>query len=223
VDNNTTVNNFYFDYGIQYSAPLKNNIHLTVGAVFAANTEINARTDLLSQTFFLGADGIEHPRDTITKVNDVHGKILIPLMTGLGFSFEKTDRWVAGADFKWQNWKAFKAFGLGDSLVNSYQISAGAEFLPDPNNYYNYLKRIRYRIGLSYSNSYLDLRNVNLDEYSASVGLALPLRGNKTALNFGLQIGSRGTTNSSLIQESYFKFIVGFSIYERWFLKRKYY
>ncbi len=223
VDNNTRVNDLYFDYGVQYSKSFKNNLQLTVGAVFAANTKINAQTDQLSQTFFLGADGVEHPRDTITNVTGVHGTILIPLMTGVGISFEKTDKWIAGADFKWQNWKKFNAFGLGDSLVNSFQIGVGAEFLPDLNTYYNYLKRIRYRIGLFYDNSYLDLRNKNLDEYGVSVGFGLPLRGIKTVLNLGLQVGTRGTTNSSLIQESYFKFIIGFSIYERWFLKRKYY
>ena len=223
VDNNTRVNDLYFDYGVQYSKSFKNNLQLTVGAVFAANTKINAQSDQLSQTFFLGADGVEHPRDTITNVSGVHGTILIPLMTGVGISLEKTDKWIAGADFRWQNWKKFNAFNLGDSLVNSFQIGVGAEFLPDLNNYYTYLKRIRYRIGLFYNRSYLDLRNINLDEYGVSAGFGLPLRGIKTVLNLGLQVGTRGTTNSSLIQESYFKFIIGFSIYERWFLKRKYY
>lgn len=223
VDNNTTVNDLYFDYGVQYSKSFKNNLQLTVGAVFAANTKISAKTDQLSQTFFLGADGVEHPRDTITNLTGVHGNILIPFMTGFGFSVEKTDKWMAGADFRWQNWKNFKAFDLGDSLVNSFQIGVGVEFLPDLNNYYTYLKRIRYRIGLFYTNSYLELRDKNLDEYAVSVGFGLPLRGIKTVLNLGLQVGTRGTTNSSLIQESYFKFIIGFSIYERWFLKRKYY
>lgn len=223
VDNNTTVSDLYFDYGVQYSRSLKHNLQLTVGAVFAANSRISARTNMLSQTFFLGADGVEHPRDTINNVDGIHGTILIPFMTGVGFSFEKTDKWIAGADFRFQNWKKFKAFGLGDSLVNSYQVGVGAEFLPDLNNYYSYLKRIRYRIGLYYTNSYLDLRNKNLDEYGGSVGFGLPLRGIKTVLNFGLQVGTRGTTSSDLIQESYFKFVVGFSIYERWFVKRKYY
>ena len=223
VDNNTTVHDLYFDYGIQYTIPLTTNLHMTLGAVYSATTKLAARTDVLSQTFFLGADGVEHPRDTITQVTDIHGKIIIPWSTGFGISVEKTDRWMAGADFHWQNWKNYSSFGLSDSLVNSYQINVGAEFLPDPNNYYNYLKRIRYRIGFLYDNSYLDLRGHQLDEYAITAGLAMPLRGNKTALNFGIQVGTRGTTSSGLIQENYFRFIVGFSIYERWFIKRKYY
>jgi len=223
VDNNTSINSLYFDYGIQYTKTLKHNLKLTVGGVFAPNTNIHARTDMLAQTFFLGSDGVEHPRDTITKESGIHGTILIPLKAGVGFSFEKTDKWMAGADFSWQNWKKFKAFNLSDSLINSIQISAGAEFLPDLNNYYKYLKRIRYRIGLFYNSSYLKLRGKNLDEYGGSLGFGLPLRGVRTTLNLGLQVGTRGTTNANLIQESYFKLIIGFSIYERWFVKRKYY
>jgi hypothetical protein len=223
VDNNTTVSDFYFDYGVQYITALKHNVNLTLGGVFATNSKVNARTDMSSQSFFLGADGIEHIRDTIVQTTGIHGTVSVPVMAGLGFSFEKTDKWVAGADFRWQNWKNFKAFGLSDSLVNSFQVNAGAEWSPDINNYYRYFQRIRYRIGFNYNSSYLELRGKNLAEYGGSIGFGFPLRGLKTLLNIGFQLGTRGTTSANLIQQTYFKFIIGFSIYERWFVKRKYY
>jgi len=41
-------------------------------------------------------------------------------------------------------------------------------------------------------------------------------------LNFGFEIGQRGTTINNLIQENYFKIYFGISIYEWWFIKRRY-
>jgi hypothetical protein len=224
VDNDIILNDFYFSYGIQYHVPLKNDLKMTAGAVFATDTKINAKTDILAQTFLGGGTtGIEYPKDTIAQAEGYKGTILIPMTFGLGLSFDKTDKWTAGADFQWQNWEKFKAFDLSDSLVNSFQVSAGAEFIPDNLNYNKYLKRVRYRVGFFYNSTYLELRGKHLNEYAVSIGFGLPLKGMKTVLNLGGQLGTRGTTNNNLIRETYFKFIIGFSIYEKWFLKRKYY
>jgi hypothetical protein len=144
-------------------------------------------------------------------------------MYGLGLSIEKPEKWIIGADYRWQNWKNYKAFGSNDSLVNSYQVSAGVELVPDMNNYTNYLKRVRYRMGLRYNSTYLQLRQKHLNEYSVSLGFGLPIRGMRTAINLSAELGTRGTTQSNLINETYFNFVVGFSIYERWFVKRKYF
>ncbi len=222
-DNYVTISDMYFTYGLQYQFKLKKDIRMTAGAVFSTNTAIGAKADMIAQTFFLSSDGAEYPKDTILKTAGYKGTILIPAMFGLGLSCENPDKWLVGADFKWQNWKKFKAFDLSDSLVNSFQVNAGAELLPNINSYTNYLKRIRYRLGFLYNSTYLQLRGKHLNEYAFSIGFGLPLRGMKTMLNLGAQVGTRGTTEANLIKESYFKFIIGFSIYEKWFVKRKYY
>ncbi len=223
VDNYITLNDIYFNYGIQYMLPLKKDLRMTTGLVFAPASKMSAQADILVQNFFLASDGIEHPRDTLLQKASYRGDVLIPMMIGAGVSFEKTDKWIAGIDVRWQNWKKFKAFDVSDSLVNSFQVNAGAEFLPDVYNFSSYVKRIRYRIGILYNSTYLDLRGKHLNEYAVSLGFGLPLRGVRTNLNLGVQFGTRGTTSNNLIQETYLKFVVGFSIYERWFVKRKYY
>ncbi len=223
VDNNITINSFYFTYGLQYRFNLKKNSHLTTGITFSPETRMKATTDMLAQTFFLSTSGSEYFKDTIAFINQINGRIVVPATVGAGFSFEKTDKWLAGADVKWQNWKRYSAFGLSDSLVNSLAINAGIELLPDINSYSNYLKRIRYRFGGSYNNTYLTLRGQHIREYSVSLGLGLPLRNSKTALNLGLQFGTRGTTDAGLISETALRFVIGFTIYEKWFVKRKYY
>jgi hypothetical protein len=153
----------------------------------------------------------------------LRGDIVIPTMVGGGISVEKSDKWMAGIDFKWQNWDKFKAFELSDSLANSWQISAGAQVIPDKENYNNYLSRIHYRLGFTFNRTYLVLHGQQLNEYAISAGFGLPLRGIKTMVNVALQYGSRGTTAQNLIQENFFRVVLGFSIYERWFVKRKYF
>ncbi len=223
VDNYVIMNDLYFNFGIQYKAKLKNDLFLNLGAVYANTSRMSAKTNMLAQSFLLNSSDSEIIKDTIAMAEGYKGNIVIPTMFGGGLSIEKTDKFLVGADFRWQNWKKFSAFDMSDSLVDSWQISVGAEFLPNANNYTNYLSRVRYRIGFFYDNSYLKLRGKTLSEYAISIGFGLPLRGMKTALNIGAQLGTRGTTQSDLIRESYIKLVIGFSIYERWFVKRKYY
>ena len=222
-ENHITMNDLYFNFGVQYTARLKKDLKMTVGGVFANQSKMAAKTDYLGDTFAQGGSGTEVVKDTIAFAENYGGNIVIPFMFGLGIAFDETDKWTAGADFKWQNWKKFTAFNLSDSLVNSYSVSAGAEFVPDINSYSNYLKRVRYRIGFLYNSTYLELFGKHLNEYAITLGFGTPVRGMKTALNISVQVGTRGTTQANLIRESYLRFTIGFSIYERWFVKRKYY
>ena len=222
LDNYLSLNDFYLTFGIQYHGTIKNDVRYTIGAMFGPETKIRAKTDLIAQTFFLGSSGTEFPKDTLFTAQGYAGRIVIPATFGVGLSFEKQDKWVIGADYKWQNWENFNAFGISDSLVNSYQISVGGEILPNTNAYTNYFKRIRYRLGFYYSSTYLDLRGKHLNEYAVTLGFGLPLKITRSQLNLGAQVGTRGTTDEGLIKETFFKFMIGFSINERWFVKHKY-
>lgn len=221
--NYVTVNSLYLNFGVQYRMRLKNNLFLNLGAIFSNTTSMSAKTDMLAYTFLLSNNGVEYPKDTLVKERGYSGKIVIPMVIGGGFSLERPDKWTVGVDYRWQNWSQFSAFGLSDSLVDSWMVSAGGEITPNIDNYANYLARVRYRLGFNYENTYLQLRGKNLTAYSVSLGLGLPLRGVKTLLNLGVSAGMRGTTEQNLIKESYIKLVIGFTIYERWFVKRKYF
>lgn len=223
VDNFVTMSDIYFDFGLQYHSKFKNGLDFTAGAIFAPTTKMRSQADYLTRTFFLSTTNIEYIKDTVAMGTNYKGDIVIPMMAGGGFSIGKTDKWLAGIDGKWQNWKKFTAFGMSDSLVNSIRISAGAEFIPDITSYTSYFKRMRYRVGFVYQGTYLSLRGKQLNEYGVSVGFGFPLRGVRTMLNVGAQVGTRGTTAENLIRETYLKFILGFSIHEKWFIKKKYY
>jgi len=218
-----TMNDLYYSFGAQYRAKINNDISMNLGLVYSPTLSMASKTDIFASTFLVSSSGVESPRDTLVETTGYKGRIIIPMMLGSGISFEKAEKWIIGADYKWQNWEKFRAFGLSDSLVNSWQINIGGEIIPDNDNYNNFLARVRYRLGFTYGKTYLHLRGQDLNEYAITFGVGLPLPGMKTMLNLGAQYGVRGTTTQHLIRESYFKIVVGFTIYERWFVKRKYF
>jgi len=223
IDSYVQAGDFYYSFGAQYRIRMKKDLSIVIGAVFAPTTNITAHGSAIAQTFLISNSGVEYPKDTIAVVDSYKGYLLLPWVAGGGITLQKTDKFLVTADYRYQNWKSFRAFGSSDSLANSYQISVGGEIVPNADNYASYFARVRYRLGFYFDRTYLQLRGRQLNEYGISVGFGLPLRGMKTAMSIGGQFGSRGTVQGDLIKETYFKFVLGFSIYERWFHKRKYF
>jgi len=52
--------------------------------------------------------------------------------------------------------------------------------------------------------------------------MSLPVPRSLSKVELGLEVGNCGTKSDNLIKESYVNFTVGVSIFERWFMKRKY-
>jgi len=125
-------------------------------------------------------------------------------------------------DVNWRNWKEYKSYGRSDSLQNSFSIHLGSEYIPKHNSITSYWHRVRYRLGVRYENTYLEINNQPIKEFGISFGLGFPFRRSKSMLNFAFEFGNRGTVENNLVQENFIKFTFGLSIYERWFVKNKY-
>ena len=143
------------------------------------------------------------------------------MSAGIGFSLEKKNKWLIGADFNWNNWADYTYKGINDSLNNSFRISIGGMIKPNYNSS-NYLKRITYRAGFRYEPGYLKIRGEQINEFGISFGLGLPLRKSKSTINLGVEFGKKGTQTNGLIEENFTKFTIGFSAYDFWFFKRKF-
>lgn len=220
--NSTLINNFLFTYGAQYHKKLKNGLNIGLGVVCSASTNLNARQDSLAYRFFTAGTGYETIKDTLINTQNTKGKIVLPMSIGGGFTIGKSDSWLVGVDYQTQNWKNYSAFGEKDSLKNSWMASIGGEFTPNHTSVSNYWKRVHYRIGGRYNQTYLQLRNNQLSEYAVSFGFGFPLKRTKTSINLGFELGQRGTTENNLIKEQFGRVILSFSIYEFWFYKKKF-
>jgi hypothetical protein len=225
VDNTTNMGDLYLEFGVQYFTQLKNDLKLVTGLTYRPQSNINSKREYLVRSSLGEISNVEFFRDTIAYTNE-KGQVILPSGVGAGLSLAKTNQWFFAVDYRLDQWNNYRNFGESDSLVNSQVLAFGGYFIPDfADN--SYLKRIEYRVGGRYSESYLKLREKQINGFGITFGLGLPLRsialkGSKSMINIGTEIGRRGTVENGLIQESYANFYFGVSIYEFWFYKRRY-
>jgi hypothetical protein len=222
IDNVDHISDFMFDFGLQYFRPLKNGLELGTGLVFQPGVDLNATRKYVGVNYFSGGDNIELARDTVAYDPSQKGALKFPLGIGGGVSLRKSNNFLVSMDVSWRNWKEYEAFGRSDSLQNSLSINLGGEFIPKHNSITSYWHRVRYRLGFRYENTYLHINNHPIKEFGISFGLGFPFRRSKSMLNFAFEFGNKGTLENDLVQENFFKFTFGLSIYERWFVKNKY-
>ena len=232
--NSTEVHDFMFNYGLQYEKrfrirnnkkSISNKFKIGVGLVYSASSPLLAKQDSFAYRFFTTTSGTESIKDTLVNSENTRGKIVLPQSLGVGITLKKeeipgkTDSWLIGFDYQTQNWAKFSDFGIKDSLKNSMSASFGMEYTPMSGIMSKYWRRVHYRIGARYDKTYLQLRNTQLPEYAVGFGLGLPLRRSKTSINFGFELGQRGTLNNNLVKEDFVQVVFSLSVNEFWFIK----
>jgi len=217
----TIIGDIKFDWGIQYTANLKHDLELTVGAIFSSNTRLSAEQKVLQENIVYSVDpGIYI--DTVLNYTDDNGHILLPGKVGAGFTLKKGDKLTIGADYYSQDWSDARFFGKSDSLKNTNTFCGGIEFVPNSRDLRNYLNSIHYRIGGHYSNSYLQLNGEQLTNFGISFGLGLPLRDSRSIFNIAFELGQRGTLDNNLIKEKYGVLSFSLTLYDFWFVQQKF-
>ena len=232
----TDVGGFYVDYGLQYALGLKGGDHvLTFGSTFAHPMKVRANSTLLGRTYTLTAFGEDLHRDTVVFREVKGGHVTMPWKYGFGMTWKKGEKWLFGVEHSQDLWSTYKDVnGKNDSLVNAWKTSAGIEFKPSvphtTRGFWSYFGKMHYRLGGYYSMSQYKLKNTQLPEYGITLGFGFPLRRTRAGadkyiqsmVNFAVEWGQRGTTDRSLLLENYWNFKLGFTLNDRWFIKRKY-
>jgi hypothetical protein len=129
-------NNFggaFAELGLQYRIPVNKTTSLTVGAYGSLQSRMKVRKDEKFESAFLaGESGIITRIDSVFQESDVRGTIEYPSSYGFGVMYETIDKskLSVGADFTTTKWKDYRYFNTADLLQNSWQIKAGAQFIP---------------------------------------------------------------------------------------------
>ncbi len=132
--------------GVQYTANLTKTTKLVVGAYGNLRQKLNATQDIIRETFNYDANGATYQIDSVDIQKDISGKIDYPSNVGAGFTLEKLDRWMIGADFSTTSWSQYRFFGTKDSSVkNNWTLRIGGQFTPDLFNAKTYWGRVTYR------------------------------------------------------------------------------
>ncbi len=226
----TNFGGLYFNAGLQYKVPVSSKVMLTIGAYGNWGQKISATQDVLRETYTFD-DNLGNLRlDSVSDRKNVKGNISIPSAYTVGFVAQKSavvnkeGGWLFGVDFTQQNWSQYRFYGQVDSVRNSWQVKVGAQLNPIPKR--NYFSNVAYRFGFNIGPDYIKIKN-DLPQFGASFGMGLPVALSRqapnqvTLVNVAFEYGKRGN-NDNLLKESTFRFSLGFSLSDFWFIKRKY-
>ena len=149
--------------------------------------------------------------------------ITLPSSYGLGVSYH-SGKFMFGADALIKDFTNFNyQGGPKTKFRNSKQLNLGLSRIGNISPGAEYLDKITYNFGFSYQSLYYTIAGVDIDDYSGSFGVELPIMGT-AILDAAVTIGTRGTSSNGLIREYYGRLNVDISIGEIWFkpLKREY-
>jgi hypothetical protein len=207
-----------FDYGIQYTASLKNNYFINTGISLSSGKNYNSNYEHLAYKY--SAYGSS---DTIFYVSDNSGKAFIPGTLRLGVSFGKKNKFTAGFDFITTKWSDSKIPGASGTTADTRSFLFGAEYIPEKFSNYSYMKRIEYRIGGHIADNYLIINGEQLKEYGASVGLGIPMGRSLSKANLFFDFTKKGgPTAGNLHRENFYTMGISLNLYDLWFIIPKY-
>ena len=151
-------------------------------------------------------------------------EIQLPSSSIVGFGLGKKSKWFAGAQYIMTNSSNFKnSFNTlpNVSYKDGSQFSIGGFYIPDYSSITSYWKRVVLRMGFRHEVTGIFKNNFGINETGINFGAGLPLPGYSN-VNIGFEYGSRGTKNSNILNEKFWTIRIGFSLNDRWFIKRKY-
>lgn len=197
-----------FDLGLQYTHPLSKTENLIAGLTYTPKKRLN-------NDVYETISSSESITDTITG-RSFH----IPSGYGLGLSYVKDHKWIIAADFSYQEWKKATFEGKSDGLKNRSKINAGVEYIP---NLYSrpFFNRVRYRLGVNYSNSYIQVDGKSYNEYGATVGFGFPISDARSFINVSFEYMKIKPESKVMIDENYLRMTLSYTFNEYWFFKRR--
>ncbi len=205
--------------GAQYFNTLDGNIDLTVGATYRFASNMDGEYIRFAKA--VGGSAV----DTVQMVTTPGYKVEIPSEFGFGFSFRKQDKWMIGFDYMRQNWEDshfgdtpgvdFKA-----NASNSFKV--GIEYIPNRYDIRYYLKRVTYRLGAYYDQTYLNVGGNNVNAAGVTFGMSMPIFRWYNAITWSVDLGQRGALKNNMVRERYIQLNFNLNLHDIWFVKRKY-
>ena len=203
---------FYFDYGMQYMFKVKKT-DVVLGAVFSNNQNLSSNHIL--ELYEGSTSSLLYGTTYNTKY------LVIPSIWGAGIGISKKNRYELLFDYHHQQWSDVTYPIQLYSFENVNRYSLGVSVRPWETRATNkFYKNWDYRVGINYQSSCLSFAGTQIDDKNVSFGVGIPVSRNISEIDFGVKLGSNGTTANHLIRENYILFQVGLSLNEFAFIKR---
>jgi len=203
------------DFGLQYHQPVGKFKTVTIGAVFTPKTRFGSK--VMSGVYRLTSAGTIMDSQYTTSSDSVFE---LPESYGLGFTYNQLGKLTVGADLLFEKWANAKFYDQTNAFNNRMKINAGGEYIPN-RTATGPLKKLRYRAGVYYSDSYIKVQNSKYNEYGINLGLGIPMPDKRSFINAAFEYSVVRPDSKALIDEQYFKLSLSYTFNELWFFKRK--
>lgn len=221
------VTDYKIDLGIRYTQPINEKNSLTLGFVYTPGKKILGKRYTNTYSLNSSDNSISMSySDTLSLKNNYE----TASSYGIGIGYKWDNRLILGADVTYQPWSKASFLPLWErrnteidtkgNLHDRLRISFGGEYRHDQYAR-QYIRRIRYRLGTYYDDSYLKIGNANLREIGATMGLGFPLLQDRSIVNLSAQYFHRKLSSGSAITENGLIISIGISFNEMWFFKSK--
>ena len=219
-----------FDFGLQYFTEINDKYFLVAGITYSNKVNFKAKKNsaiLMTQNYNLsGMNIVDYLAlggeiDSISSSIDNNYKVEVPARFSIGFTTGIKDKFTFGFDYSYQDWSDIKSLNTLDNFTLDQTFNFGLEYIPNKFELRNYIKKINYRTGFFYNNSYIILKEKQINNYGITFGLGFPIANQRTSLNVSYTYGKRGTTNNNLIEENYSIIGINLTLYDFWFYKRQ--
>lgn len=217
-------------FGVQYEQKFGKNVSMIIGGTYKPRTSITGYKYNYSYAITTElTDTLKNEETILKKGNGLsYGDEI-----GVGISFKGGEKWSAEFNYIRSDWRksgfdssngfsVTGSTGTKFSATASQSFRAGFEIVPNRNDIRYYHKRMAYRGGLYYDQSYFKLDGNTISTYGVTLGVTLPVFRWYNGISLGMDFGTRGSTKGSMVRENFVNFSVGFNIHDIWFQKPRY-
>ncbi len=202
----------HVNFGLQYHHPLSAEWQLSLGAKYQPQMGVSAKNKIAISNY---------NTNIYTNTLD-RGTFDVPETYALGLGIVKNSQLWIGADYMLEKWKDTKILEKSSRLKNRCRYSIGMNYKANDGYATRFLKKLTYRLGAYYDTGYIKIDREDIKTVGLSFGLGMPLSKGKGMLNFAFDFGQMGTLSNSNVRERFSKITVQISLFEGWFIKRKY-
>ena len=208
-------------FGAHYDKRIKSKYTLQLSATYTPQTSLEStNTRTVSSISTTGGFGSQ---ETIDLGNLANTSNKFSSETNLGAGFGVAHKWFVGVNYL-NTSKGITNPLESNANVNyeaTSRLSVGGFYIPKYNSFTSYVSRVAYRVGARFEKTGLVLNNQPIEDFGITFGLGLPV-GGLSKINIGVELGQLGTLDGGLIKENYANIMLGFSLSDVWFIKRKY-
>lgn len=182
-------NAFNARFGLQYSRPIAKETTLTFGLTYGYKQEIRLNN---STTVLSGSTSTERSEKEVTQY--------IPSYIGVGLALHRKHI-TYGADYTLRQYSALNSGDTRITFNDLHEVRAGLSYFPATYASDKFWKRIVYKAGASFSNSYLSVSGKGGYTWRVSGGLGFPVSNGRifTALYYDRMQLSGNSLRSSTI------------------------